>query len=155
MNSYNFPTKDFNKRQNPVKLTRREVLTIDYSPVPSLLAWFGASAIHPLFANLVVGFSIKNSISVIISISISTSIRIQLYIHQSMKNQHERQLAFQLFLHSLPSWLAPRSPLSLHGDALLLRIQGSNHIACIFQISPHSPWKRKKVNIFQLKLPLH
>ena len=62
MNSYNFPTKDFNKRQNPVKLTRREVLTIDYSPAPSLLAWFGASAIHPLFANLVVGLSIRNSI---------------------------------------------------------------------------------------------
>ena len=78
MNSYNFPTKDFNKRQNPVKLTRREVLTIDYSPAPSLLAWFGASAIHPLFANLVVGLSIRNSISVIISISISISIRIQL-----------------------------------------------------------------------------
>ena len=40
-------------------------------------------------------------------------------------------------------------------DALLLRIQVSNHSACIFQISPHSPWKRKKVNIFQLELPLH
>ena len=78
MNSYKFPTKDFNKRQNPVKLTRREVLTIDYSPAPSLLAWFGASAIHPLFANFVVGLSIKNSICVIISISIS--IRIQLFI---------------------------------------------------------------------------
>ena len=73
MNSYNFPTKDFNKRQNPVKLTRREVLTIDYSTAPSLLAWFGASAIHPLFANLVVGLSIRNSISVIISISILVS----------------------------------------------------------------------------------
>ena len=70
MNSYNFPTKDFNKRQNPVKLTRREVLTIDYSPAPSLLAWLGASAIHLLFANLVVGLSIRNSISVIIRIRI-------------------------------------------------------------------------------------
>ena len=85
MNSYNFPTKDFNKRQNPVKLTRRKVLTIDYSPAPSLLAWFGASAIHPLFANLVVGLSIRNSISVIISISISISIRIQLFIHCLVK----------------------------------------------------------------------
>ena len=97
MNSYNFPTKDFNKRQNLVKLTRREVLTIDYSPAPSLLAWFGASAIHPLFAKLVVGLSIRNSISffssalfflgisVIISISISISIRIQLFIHCLVK----------------------------------------------------------------------
>ena len=85
MNSYNFPTKDFNKRQNPVKLTRREVLTIDYSPAPSLLAWFGASAIHPLFANIVVGLNIRNSISVIISISISISIRIQLFIHCLVK----------------------------------------------------------------------
>ena len=63
--------------------------------------------------------------------------------------------AILLFIHGLPSWLAPRSPLSLSGDALLLRIQVSNHSACIFQISPHSPWKRKKVNIFQLELPLH
>ena len=81
MNSYNFPTKDFNKRQNPVKLTRREVLTIDYSPAPSLLAWLGASAIHLLFANLVVGLSIRNSISVILSISI----KIQLFIHCLVK----------------------------------------------------------------------
>ena len=93
MNSYNFPTKDFNKRQNPVKLTRREVLTIDYSPAPSLLAWFGASAIHPLFANIVVGLNIRNSISVIISISISISIRIQLFIHCLVKfpNYHDSE----------------------------------------------------------------